>query len=246
MATSNNRSLKDAGKNTISMKTLVKGIPVVGPLTRRIYRTWIHSIRPFENSASYWEYRYRDGGNSGDGSYGKLARFKADVLNKFVREQEIKNVIEYGCGDGNQLALAEYSSYTGFDVSEAAVTRCRDLFRDDPTKAFRLVRNYCGETAQLTLSLDVIFHLVENDNYLEYIRRLFDSSEQYVAIYSSNKNEPIGKYSPHVRHRCFTDWIQQSRANWKLHSYVPNKFPFTGNTKTGSFGDFYLFEKVLP
>src|SRR5690606_4241845 len=76
-------------------------------------------------SADYWEQRYARGGNSGAGSYGKLAEFKAEVLNAFVRERQIRSVIDFGCGDGAQLALAEYPSYVGLDVSPTALHICR-------------------------------------------------------------------------------------------------------------------------
>ncbi len=36
------------------------------------------------------------GKNSGAGSYNELAEFKANVLNDFVRENDIQTVIEYG------------------------------------------------------------------------------------------------------------------------------------------------------
>jgi hypothetical protein len=42
------------------------------------------------------------------GSYGKFAAFKAEVLNAFVQEMRVDTVIEFGCGDGNQLTLARY------------------------------------------------------------------------------------------------------------------------------------------
>ena len=35
-------------------------------------------------SGDYWDARYRAGDNSGEGSYGKFAKFKAQVLNQFV------------------------------------------------------------------------------------------------------------------------------------------------------------------
>src|SRR3989339_1402077 len=66
---------------------------------------------------SFWEARYRSGGDSGLGSFGRLAQFKADVLNDFVRQAGIASIIEFGCGDGNQLRLAAYPSYVGLDVS---------------------------------------------------------------------------------------------------------------------------------
>ena len=44
---------------------------------------------------------------------GELAKFKARVMNDFVRENGIRSVIELGCGDGMQLALADYPRYLG-------------------------------------------------------------------------------------------------------------------------------------
>ena len=37
----------------------------------------------FNTSGQYWEDRYAAGGNSGDGSYGDLAEYKASRINKF-------------------------------------------------------------------------------------------------------------------------------------------------------------------
>ena len=52
--------------------------------------------RKIDSSADYWEARYRDGGNSGAGSYGRLALFKARFLNDFVRSENVQSVIEFG------------------------------------------------------------------------------------------------------------------------------------------------------
>src|SRR5687768_6622655 len=54
----------------------------------------------FLNSNQYWDDRYLIGGNSGAGSYDRLAQFKADVLNKFAYDRDVSSVIEFGCGDG--------------------------------------------------------------------------------------------------------------------------------------------------
>ena len=224
------------------MKNLIKRVPVVGPIAKSVYRKWINPQKPFTDSNKYWIERYNSGGNSGDGSYRKLAEFKAEILNRFVREENVKTIIEYGCGDGNQLKLAEYPSYTGFDVSHKAVTLCRGLFSDDTTKTFRLVNEYEGEKAQLTLSLDVIYHLIENDIFNVYMHRLFDSAENFVIIYSSNTNENKDR-AVHVKHRKFSEWIEQQEPKWKLHSIIPNKYPSTGDAQTGSFADFYIYEK---
>ena len=84
----------------------------------------------------YWEKRYRDGGNSGAGSYGHLAEFKAQVINKFIEQHEIKSIIEWGCGDGNQLGMFECEKYTGYDVAETAIKMCREKYANDNKKQF--------------------------------------------------------------------------------------------------------------
>src|SRR5690349_10767553 len=62
----------------------------------------------YRSTSNYWESRYARGGNSGPGSYGRLAAWKAEFLNDFVRDNEVKSVVELGCGDGNQLRLMRY------------------------------------------------------------------------------------------------------------------------------------------
>ncbi len=94
------------------------------------------SVVTFPGSCQYWERRYLRGRSSGDGSYGQLAEFKAEVLNQFVRENQVTSVIEFGCGDGHQLAIGEYPQYIGLDVSATAAAMCRDQFESDKTKSF--------------------------------------------------------------------------------------------------------------
>lgn len=100
------------------------------------------------NSAEYWEKRYESGGDSGVGSYNKLAEFKADIINDFVNEHNIKTVIEWGCGDGNQLKLANYREYIGIDVSQKAVSMCKEIFAKDSAKKF-----YCSLTDELPVDI---------------------------------------------------------------------------------------------
>ena len=79
-------------------------------------------------TVDYWDRRYRTGLDSGDGSRGALAEFKAGVLIAHVSDESISSVIELGCGDGQQLALARNPSYLGLDVSPRAVDLCLRRF----------------------------------------------------------------------------------------------------------------------
>jgi hypothetical protein len=229
------------------MKELIKRIPIFGNLTRQIYwtlRTKKTRPRPFLCSKTYWEERYSTGGNSGVGSYGEFSEFKAAVINEFVAKNDLRSLIEFGCGDGNQLTLAKYPTYLGFDVSETAVSKCKKLFSGDASKHFGLMTDYKGEKADLALSLDVIYHLIEDDVFETYMRTLFESSNRYVIIYSSDSDDNRGYEGTHVRHRRFTGWIQQNLPHWNLIDHIPNRYPYQGNDTQGSSADFFIYAKA--
>ena len=226
------------------MKQIIINLPVFGSFARRIQSTLIPSSKSFPGSENYWKRRYERGKNSGAGSYNNLANFKAEVLNAFVANNEITSIIEYGCGDGNQLSLAKYPKYTGFDVSPKAISMCTKRFAKDKTKSFKHVAEYQDETADLTLSLDVIYHLVEDDVFSDYMTRLFDSSNKFVVIYSSDTDQNTEDTASHVRHRQFSRWISVNKKNWKLIKHIPNKYPYSGNHKNSSFADFYIYAKI--
>ena len=200
-------------------------------------------FKSFLDSEKYWKQRYQFGGHSGSGSYGRLAAFKAAVLNNFVCENNVNSIIEYGCGDGNQLKLASYPKYIGFDVSIDAISACRRLFHQDSTKSFYLMNQYNGERADLTLSLDVIYHLVEDHVFERYMERLFDTADRFVIIYSSNFDDTENKV-PHVKHRACAKWIADNLDHWALVKYVPNQYPYKGNNHEGSFADFFIYQKI--
>lgn len=174
----------------------------------------------FPGSADFWERNYAGGGTSGNGSYGTMADSKAGFLNKFVRERDVSSVIEFGCGDGNQLSLASYPCYTGLDVSRAAIGLCKDRFAGDPDKSFFLYDGDCFVdraglfTADLAISLDVIYHLVEDQVYETYMTHLFAAAGRYVVVYTSNTT--IGDTAPWVRHRKFSEWVDGHCPQWHL------------------------------
>lgn len=196
------------------------------------------------DSKKYWEKRYLNGSNSGPGSYGNLALFKAEVVNSIIKSKNIYSVLELGCGDGNQISLFEMPIYIGFDVSKTAIKICKAKYKDDISKEFKLMKYYRGEQADLVLSLDVIFHLVEDSVFEEYMQSLFSAARKYVLIYSSNSSENSCVEAKHVYHRKFTDWIYDNRKDWTLAEKIANKYPYNGDFKESSFSDFYLYERL--
>jgi hypothetical protein len=195
-------------------------------------------------SSAYWQERYRQGSNSGSGSYGRLALFKAEIINRFVKDHGIADIIEFGCGDGAQLTLAEYPRYVGVDVSASAVTLCRKMFSGDPGKTFLEAGSEESNAAraEMAMSLDVIYHLVEDDIYETYMRRLERSATRFVCVYSSNVELP--GHVPHIRHRRFTDWFARNAPQWALSDHVRNRYSYdVANPTETSWADFYFFER---
>ncbi|RDU65694.1 hypothetical protein CQA53_05905 [Helicobacter didelphidarum] len=253
-------------------------------------------------------------GASGAGSYNHLAVFKAEVLNNFVAHNHINCVLEWGCGDGNQLSLFTFPHYIGLDVSATTIANLKQRFGNDFThnkrgdcgsREFYLVSEYlrdrdskilCCDTKRspvvnlkgqseilyrdmkpdsierseidnkcleknergninesfarlhnqsvdLAISLDVIYHLIDNRVFEEYMANLFASSAKFVIIYASNKDEI---HAEHVRHRKFSAWIEANASEWRLREHIPNKYPFNPKKlNSTSFADFYVYEKTV-
>lgn len=205
---------------------------------KKIYDIWMKTIG-FRGSLHYWRVRYAREGNSGVGSFDIWAEFKSKTLNEFVRNKRIASVLDFGCGDGNQASLFDFPSYLGFD-SEEAVSRGKILLIDERKKLLPL-REYRGERADLSLSLDVIYHLVEDEVFEKYMNQLFDASTHYVVIYSTNINARL-LMKRHLRHRVFTDWIGRNRPDFGLVRIIPNIHP--GILKHTP--QFYVYSRFRP
>lgn len=197
---------------------------------------FLQKNREVFSSAEYWKNRYDRGGNSGTGSYSRVAEYKVQVINAFIAEKGIACAAEFGCGDGNVAQSFKIDRYTGFDVSDTAVSLCRA--KKLPRKLFYSVTEYQNETYELALSLDVLFHLVEDHVFERYMDTLFAAAEKYVCIYASNLDEQP-KDSIHVRHRHFTPYIEENFPEWKLVQCLDN--PFYDENVT--FSRFYFYEK---
>jgi hypothetical protein len=206
-----------SAKRATRLKTALKKIPLLRNIAWRI-RWW---LVPFHGSGAYWEARYASAGSSGRGSGGEEARYKADVLNRFVRERSIRSVIEFGSGDGRVLALCFLPQYLGYDVSPSAIRQSRSLFAGDAAKSFALLADYAGEQAELALSLDVIYHLVEDPVFDQHMRLLFGAASRFVVIYSSHSGRNAMYRGTHIRQREFLPWIQANQPDWELTERIP-------------------------
>lgn len=233
-----------------SIRKSLKKIPILGKILADInrYRNRL-SNDAYSDSISYWETRYAAGGNSGSGSYQHLAAFKAKVINEFIAENNVGSAIEFGCGDGNQLSLIDYKNYIGLDVSKSAIQLCTSRFSGNNTRSFFLydpnsfLDNHQLFQAELSLSLDVLYHIIEETQFEKYIADVINAASRYVIIYSSNFDAP---QLHHVKNRHFTKYIDHNFTSIELIQRIENPFKYSEEDEENtSTADFYIFRKKL-
>jgi SAM-dependent methyltransferase len=186
------------------------------------------------DSKIYWENRYKTNGNSGLGSYGNESIFKSDFINNVIEEYNIKSINDFGCGDCNQVNLIKkIENYTGYDVSKTVLNKCKYKFSSKPNLNFvEDIKEM--KSSDMSCSFDVIYHIVEDIYFEEYMSNLFNFSKKYVLIYSTNENR--NRKSNHIKHRKFTEWVSKNYTEFKI--IKEKKYPNKDNGVS-----FFLFEK---
>lgn len=229
-----------------NLKGALRSLPLIGPTFRGVYhRLFAKNRIVFHRSGQYWEDQYRFGGISESGSYGRPAQLKADILNEFVLENSIDTIVKFGCDDGAQLTQAKYPSYVGFDFAPASINLCRERFIENSAFSFHMVGSEAFEylkPVDLALSLGIIYHLIEDDVFESYMKKLFGSASRLVIIYAYDfDKEYTGK---HEKGRKFTNLILDSAPNWKLIKKIPNNYPYDlSNPNDSSLSKFFVYKK---
>ena len=189
---------------------------------------WPTSRKKFDYK-SYWERRYQSGGDSGAGSFSELANFKARIINEFVAKHDVRRVIEFGCGDGNQLNLYQIDDYLGLDVSSRAIEICAERYAHDHAKSFLLYDpshfvNSGFLVADLVICIDVLYHIIDETDFLKTLHDIFSCSSKSVILYTSTdawKTEHTGN---HVRHRDILTYLNDI-SEFSVDAVLKNPYP---------------------
>jgi len=86
--------------------------------------------------------------------------------------------------------------------------------------------------------------LVEGDAFNAYMNLLFNSLKRFAIIYSNNKSETEDTKDSYVKHRVFTDWMDNHLNNWELAAHIPNRYKYQETSGKESFSAFYIFRKT--
>jgi hypothetical protein len=102
--------------------------------------------------------------------------------------------------------------------------------------------NFCSlmsdlQEAELCLSLDVIYHIMDEKEYEVYVKLLFEKSKRFVLIFSSNHDRNKHDATNYIRHRRFTDWVEKNYRNFNLVEELENFLQTSAK--------FYLYERII-
>lgn len=167
-------------------------------------------------TTEYWETRYAHGRGPGAGSVGEAGRMKAARVNELLTGAT--SVVDWGCGDGGFLGLLDLDGigYLGVDVSASAIAKC--VVRYGGLHQFLLARPGAQPAVavgtDVALSLDVLYHLVDDDDYGDYLAAVFISASRRVVAHTTDYDAPAS--APHVRHRAVTNDVAARYSGWVL------------------------------
>jgi len=179
--------------------------------------------------------------NSGLGSRGLLAKFKADFVNNFIKENNIETLFDFGCGDLHNSSMIEVSEYLGIDIVGHKIPKevKADSFR---TAVSRFDEFVCEEPADMTLCMDVLYHILNGEE--EYLKatleKLVECSKRYIVIYAQDsKRTDLGWEN--VEHMHNGPWRQLlEKHNVKLIQQQAKEDYGTGPSSEAVF---FVYEK---
>ncbi len=148
-------------------------------------------------SANYWNQRYSQGGSSGYGSYGEQLEKKLN----WITPLDYNSITEIGCGDfnfGKNLLKRHPTGYVGYDVAPAIIEANTFLF---PDREFHVLDDkVLVPSADLVLCVDVLFHVLEDEEYEKLLDRLELLWTKYLVVTAYEYDKPA---TGHVCYRTF-------------------------------------------
>lgn len=138
----------------------------------------------------YWDQRYSSGGTSGIGSIGKAKVWKWSVIEKFV--PVLNNVVDVGCGDLSFWKGKDCIDYVGIDISQIVIEENR---KKRPMWKFICAnsgKRIDGLKKEVIFCLDILFHIMDIETFLEILHNICYYSEKYIFIHTW-KNNPFTK-----------------------------------------------------
>jgi len=126
------------------------------------------------------------GHGSGHGSLPSVTKSYRALVEQFVREHNVRTVIDYGCGDWQSSRLIDWNGadYLGIDVVPALIERNQRLYASERVR-FQL--GYRGEQGDMLIAKHVLQHL-PNDAVQQFLSEVVPRF-RYALI--TNDSTPV-------------------------------------------------------
>lgn len=155
----------------------------------------------------YWDFRYKQGGTSGEGSIGIGRAWKWGIIGEAIRRHSpallkldstlmpiLSKVIDVGCGDLSfwnvETKLAIFvEDYIGIDISDTIITKNQEQ-RINGRKFIVSSSHILNQElkAPVVFCMDLLFHIMDDMAFIKTLKNLCHYSEDLIFIHSWKYN----------------------------------------------------------
>jgi len=140
------------------------------------------------------------------------------------------------------LGYMNYPEYLGLDVSETSVRLCARKYEADPSKSFLLYKpgtlfNRGFLRADMTVCLDVLYHVTDDEDYRATLRDLFSPEPAVVVLYTRLTDGTEARVVPTIRDRDVLGSLAEFR-DYEVSEIVPQRY------RELSSADFIVLRRV--
>ena len=159
---------------------------------------------------NYWDKRYRS--RNGDTiTTGSGLGSSGDAITKRIKQIEkhvdgVDSILDVGCGDMNVgLAIIDLfpnAKYLGLDSSKYLIDKLKEQLSDIEFEYIKTSK--FKHTSELVLCFDVLYHIVDDDEYELMLESLKNSWSKYLIIITDNKDgTDADENSDYMKKRVF-------------------------------------------
>jgi len=134
-------------------------------------------------SLKHWNSRYKEGRDSGGGSYGDIVFAKLKAMKTHILPEDVSSIFDLGCGDfsfGSRVSeMFPSAKYTAVDQSSVVIGRNIRIYN---SKFNFKIQDNINEDADLVLCVDVLFHVLREEKYNEILHGLIKHWKKYLVI----------------------------------------------------------------
>lgn len=196
--------------------------------------------------------------------YGPIHRHQRRLFLKIIRiikkiaKNEIKSVLDAGCGEGSNLLFLKtifpVAKFFGCDISLAAIEKAKQTFAEADFFQMDIEKQKVDSKFDFILSCDVLEHIEKDDQVLRNIHRMCN---KYFLISSvQGRMRRFEKNVGHLRNYRYGELEKKvERAGFSIVSKLEWGFPWYSplyrelfnnqNIENSSYGQYNFFKKSI-